>query len=73
MSVVAVVPVKDLVAAKSRLTPVLTPEGRAGLTVYMMKNVLSALREAGVDRACVVSPDPIVLKLAEEAGATPLR
>ena len=73
MSVLAAVPVKDLAGTKSRLSPVLTPEGRAGLTVYMMKNVLSALREAGVERACVVSPDRIVLGLAEEAGATPLR
>src|SRR5215212_5752307 len=39
----------------------------------MMKNVLKALREADVERACVVSPDPIVLCMAEEeAGATPL-
>ena len=72
MSIVAVVPVKALAGTKSRLSPVLTPEGRAGLTVYMMKNVLSALREAGVERACVVSPDRILLGLAEEAGATPL-
>lgn len=68
----AVVPVKDLLAAKSRLSPVLTPEGRAGLTVYMMKIVLSALREAGVEQVGVISPDPIVLEMAEQAGATPL-
>jgi coenzyme F420-0:L-glutamate ligase / coenzyme F420-1:gamma-L-glutamate ligase len=38
----------------------------------MMKNVLSALRGAGVERMCVVSPDQTVLGFAEEAGATPL-
>ncbi len=73
MSIFAVVPVKDLAGTKSRLSPVLTPEGRAGLTVYMMKNVLSALRGAGVEHACVVSPDRMVLKTAHDAGATPLR
>ena len=72
MTLFAVVPVKDLVGTKSRLKPVLTPPGRAGLTVYMMKNVLAALREAGVEHACVVSPDWLVLQMAEEAGATPL-
>ncbi len=72
MTVFGVVPVKDLTGAKSRLGPVLTPEGRAGLTVYMMKNVLSALSAAGVERVCVVSPDRMVLGMAGEAGATPL-
>ncbi len=72
MTLFAVVPVKDLAGTKSRLKPVLTPPGRAGLTVYMMKNVLVALREAGVEHACVVSPDRTVLQMAEEAGATPL-
>lgn len=68
-----VIPVKDLAGTKSRLSPVLTPEGRAGLTVYMMKNVLSAMRAAGIEHVCVVSPDRMVLGMAEEAGASPLR
>src|SRR5919199_5005703 len=72
MTLFAVVPVKDLVGTKSRLRPVLNPPGRAGLTVYMMKNVLTALQEAGVEHACVVSPDLTILQMAEEAGATPL-
>ena len=72
MTLFAVVPVKDLAGTKSRLTPVLSPAGRAGLTVYMMKNVLSALRGAGVENVCVVSPDHTVLEMAEEAGAAPL-
>jgi len=68
----AVVPVKDLVGTKSRLAPVLNASARAGLTMYMMKNVLSALRGAGVERVCVVSPDRTVLEIAEEAGVATL-
>src|SRR5438105_1687502 len=72
MTLFAVVPVKDLVGTKSRLKPVLNEASRAELTIHMMKNVLAALREAGVERVCVVSPDRTVLEMAEEAGATPL-
>ncbi len=72
MTLCAVVPVKDLVGTKSRLKPALNSSGRAGLTIYMMKKVLTALQGAGVERVCVVSPDRTVLGLAEEAGATPL-
>ena len=73
MSLHAVVPVKDLAGAKSRLGPALDPEGRAALTMSMMHNVLSALREAGVERTYVVSPDGDVLRAAETSGAVALR
>jgi 2-phospho-L-lactate guanylyltransferase len=72
MSVYAVVPVKDLWGTKSRLSPILNPGARAGLTLYMMGRVISALLEAGIEEVCVVSPDPIVLDTASERGATPL-
>jgi 2-phospho-L-lactate guanylyltransferase len=72
MNIVAVVPVKDLRGTKSRLKPILDPGARAGLTVYMMGRVVAALREAGVDNVCVVSPDRIVLEEATERGAEPL-
>ena len=72
MSVFAVVPVKDLWGTKSRLKPILNPGARAGLTIYMMGRVVSAIRGAGVENVCVVSPDPIVLDEARERGATPL-
>jgi 2-phospho-L-lactate/phosphoenolpyruvate guanylyltransferase len=71
-AVSAVVPVKDLRGTKSRLTPVLDPGARAGLTLYMMGRVIAALREAGVEDVCVVSPDRIVLYEAQRRGATPL-
>ena len=72
MRVFAVVPVKDLWGTKSRLKPILDPGARAGLTLYMMGRVVSAISGAGVENVCVVSPDRIVLDEARERGATPL-
>ncbi len=72
MSVFAVVPVKDLWGTKSRLKPILNPGARAGLTIYMMGRVVSAISGAGVVNVCVVSPDHIVLDEARKRGATPL-
>jgi 2-phospho-L-lactate guanylyltransferase len=71
-AVSAVVPVKDLRGTKSRLAPVLNPGARAGLTLYMMGRVVAALREAGVEDICVVSPDRIVLDEAQRRGAVSL-
>ena len=68
----AVVPVKDLRGTKSRLAPVLDPGARAGLTLYMMGRVVGAIREAGIEDVCVVSPDRMVLEEAGRRGATPL-
>jgi 2-phospho-L-lactate/phosphoenolpyruvate guanylyltransferase len=68
----AVVPVKDLWGTKSRLSPILDPGARAGLTLYMMGRVVRAIAEAGVEDVCVVSPDRIVLEEAKRRGATPL-
>jgi 2-phospho-L-lactate/phosphoenolpyruvate guanylyltransferase len=70
--VYAVVPVKDLHGTKSRLAPVLDPGARAGLTLYMMGRVVGAIREAGIEDVCVVSPDRMVLGEAKRRGATPL-
>ncbi len=72
MSVFAVVPVKDLWGTKSRLKPILDPGARAGLTLYMMGRVVSAISRAGVENIGVVSPDRIVLDEARRRGATPL-
>ncbi|MGB3634599.1 MAG: 2-phospho-L-lactate guanylyltransferase [Rubrobacteraceae bacterium] len=72
MSVCAVVPVKDLQGTKSRLKPILDPAGRAGLTIYMMCRVISALREAEVESVCVVSPDRLVLQMAREKEVSTL-
>lgn len=73
-STFAAVPVKDLFGTKSRLAPLLDPGSRAGLTLYMMKHVVSVLRRAGIPSSnlCVVSPDALVLETAAGAGAVPL-
>ena len=73
-STFAAVPVKDLFGTKSRLAPLLDPGGRAGLTLYMMKRVISVLRRGSIPEGnlCVVSPDRHVLQTAAEAGAAPL-
>jgi 2-phospho-L-lactate/phosphoenolpyruvate guanylyltransferase len=73
VTVFAVVPVKELWRTKSRLGPILDPGARAGLTLYMMGRVISALRAAGIENVCVVSPDRIVLDEAQMRGAAPLR
>jgi len=68
----AVVPVKELRGTKSRLAPILDPGARAGLTLYMMGRVIAAIKEAGVEDVCVVSPDRLVLGEAQGRGASPL-
>jgi 2-phospho-L-lactate guanylyltransferase len=65
-----VVPVKDLWNTKSRLSPILDPGCRAGLTIYMMGRVISTLQEAEVEEICVVSPDRLVLEEASKRGAS---
>ncbi len=73
MTVFAIVPVKDLGETKSRLSPSLSPEERAVLTLAMLEHVLLILSESrGVERICVVSPSPRALFLAEDAGASAL-
>lgn len=73
VGVCAVVPVKDLRETKSRLKPILDSGCRAGLTLYMMRRVISTLQEAGVEEVCVVSPDRLVLEDAAGRGASTLR
>lgn len=71
MRVHAVVPVKYLWNTKSRLSPILDPGCRAGLTIYMMGRVISTLQEAEVEEVCVVSPDRLVLEEASKRDASP--
>ncbi len=72
MSLFAVVPVKDLGSAKSRLSPALDSVERVDLTLHMLDHVLSTLRKACVENVCVVSPNSAVLDTARERGASPL-
>jgi len=55
----AIVPVKGLDGAKSRLAPLLSTDERARLVVAMLEDVLDACNEASaVDRTLLVTPDP---------------
>jgi 2-phospho-L-lactate guanylyltransferase len=57
--VLAIVPVKGLNGAKSRLAGALTPEERARLVADMLAHVLAACAEAeAVERTLLVTPDP---------------
>ncbi len=72
-NLVAVIPLKRLDRAKSRLTGVLTPSERIALTLSLAERTLSALRNSGaVAQVAVVSPDPAALTWAEARGAIAL-
>ena len=69
----AIVPVKHLDWAKSRLAGQLSPAERAGLVLVLLEHVLGAVRRApSVDRCLVVSPDPRVRDRAAMLGAAVL-
>jgi len=73
MSLWAVVPVKPLDEAKSRLAGVLSASKRSALARALLENTLKVLAAAGaVERVLVVSRDPAVLALARAAGADTL-
>lgn len=72
--VIAVVPVRSLAGAKSRLGEVLGPAARRDLVARLLDRSLAALAAvAGVDRTIVVSGDEAILELARAAGAVPIR
>lgn len=74
MRIHALVPVKGLPEAKSRLTPPFTGDERAALTLEMLRHVIMAARKSGVlTRITVISPDTTILDLAEQWGAMALR
>jgi 2-phospho-L-lactate guanylyltransferase len=57
--VLAIVPVKGLDGAKTRLAPLLTPEERARLVAQMLERVLAACAGASaIRRTLLVTPDP---------------
>ena len=63
-------PVKDLVEAKQRLVPALTPEQRRALAAAMLEDVLGALAAARLDAVWVVTRDAAVTAIARRFGAT---
>lgn len=73
MKYTALVPIKSLAQAKSRLAPFLAKCERETLVLDMLSHVLSTLRScAEIERIGVVSADSYMLALAERWGAIPL-
>jgi 2-phospho-L-lactate guanylyltransferase len=70
----ALVPVKSLVQAKSRLAPHLSAHQRATLVLDMLQHVIHTLCDSEVfEQVYVVSADAQVLELASHWGAEALR
>ena len=69
MSLWAVVPVKERVSAKERLTPMLRPEARQALALAMLEDVLAAVTAApGIAGLLVVTVDAEAGQLAARYG-----
>jgi 2-phospho-L-lactate guanylyltransferase len=67
MSIWAVVPVKPFLRSKSRLSGVLSPQERAGLSWEFLGHVLDVLAQVpAVSQVLVVSRDPAALALAHD-------
>src|SRR5215469_6509620 len=66
----AVVPVKERVSAKERLSPMLRPETRQALALAMLEDVLAALTATpGIAELLVVTVDVEAGRLAASYGA----
>jgi 2-phospho-L-lactate guanylyltransferase len=72
VSLLLAIPVKDLVNAKQRLVPALSPAERRALARTMLEDVLEAALAARVGDVVVVTTDPAVQALARSAGARTL-
>jgi len=70
MSLLLAVPVKDLVNAKQRLIPALSPTERRELAQAMLEDVLDAAVAALPGAVLVVTTDPEVQAVARAAGAS---
>jgi 2-phospho-L-lactate guanylyltransferase len=68
---VAVIPLKGLGHAKSRLGEVLSRAERAELALGLLAGVIAACQEAGLP-VCVISPDPLARAEAIRLGADAL-
>lgn len=73
MQTVAIIPIKDLANAKTRLAGALDSVARAALVRRTLQHVLAALDLPTIAVRLVVSPDETVLRDATDAGAVGLR
>ncbi|PDM26761.1 2-phospho-L-lactate guanylyltransferase [Candidatus Bathyarchaeota archaeon B24-2] len=69
MRVAAIIPVKRLKDAKSRLSNLMSEEERVNLTLIMLTDVLKSIKESSVDEIIVVSSNAEVCKVAERYSA----
>lgn len=67
--IAAVIAVKELSGAKTRLAPVIDGDDRRALVLAMLTDTIAAAAAAGVDRVMIVSPDTAVAATAAEIGA----
>ena len=73
-AIAAVVPIKMLASAKTRLSAAFGAEERASLALWMLERVVGAVQAAGVvEQVAVVSPDARALAQAIRHGAVALR
>ena len=74
MSINIIIPVRSPEEGKSRLSGVLDAGGRAAIVEQMFRKVLDAALALGEPARChVVSGSPLLLELARQKGATPIR
>ena len=70
----AVLPLKDFVDAKQRLSPVLEPHERRALVRAMLEDVLTVLTQCTqIQRVLIVSHEPEADAIAQRYGATVLK
>jgi 2-phospho-L-lactate guanylyltransferase len=70
MSIWAVIPIKPLRLAKSRLAPILSPQQRQNLAETMLRHVLKVVQTATqITGTLVISRDNHALTIAREYGA----
>lgn len=72
MNLHAIVPVKALPLAKSRLAPSLAPAGRRALVLEMLGRVLRTLNHPTITTIWLSSADPLLLAVGIAWGARPL-
>ena len=71
--VVAIIPVRGLELAKTRLGEVLDAEERRALVEGLLRRTIrAAIMTPGIRAVAVVSPDPDALAVAADSGAVPL-
>ncbi len=69
MQTIAIVPIKELANAKTRLAAALDPSARAALVRRTLRGVLAALDLPAISARLVVSPDETILRDAADVGA----